>query len=252
MAGKRILHLTDPHLFAAVDGELRGVRTAQTLESVLAAVRNDEHQPDVVIVTGDISQDESRDAYLYFRERLVSLDAPIICLPGNHDDPSIMCEVLDEPPFQYCGTAALGGWRLHFLSTWIAGATHGRLGASALGALEADLAEHDATPTIVFLHHHPVPTGSRWLDELGLEDAAELLDMIDRHRQVRGLVWGHVHQAVDERRSHCRLIATPSTCRQFRPYSDTFAVDGKPPAWRWLLPGEDGVLRTELRWLDED
>jgi Icc protein len=47
------------------------------------------------------------------------------------------------------------------------------------------------------------------------------------------------------------MIATPSTCSQFKPLSDEFAVDNQPPAWRTLTLHPDGRLETRLRWVEE-
>lgn len=245
----RILHITDPHLYADADGELRGVRTAETLAAVLHAAR-DEAAPDAVLVTGDIAQDESRGAYERFRDLLSECGTPVWCLAGNHDDPSYMAELLAEAPFTVGGVVAAGGWRVHLLSTWAEGEIGGRLDAETLAAAEADLTANGREPALLCLHHQPVPVGSRWLDDIGLADAHALLDLADRHAQVRGLVWGHVHQEFDARRNHYRLLATPSTCRQFLPRRDEFAVDDRPPAWRWLILGADGKLDTRLCWLD--
>ena len=69
---------------------------------------------------------------------------------------------------------------------------------------------------------------SRWLDRVGLENAAEFLQTIDRHRNVRAIVWGHVHQAYEGLRKGVRLLATPSTCAQFLPHAARFR--GRPAA----------------------
>jgi Icc protein len=50
-------------------------------------------------------------------------------------------------------------------------------------------------------------------------------------------------------RDGLRIIATPSTCSQFKPGSDDFAVDDTPPAWRTLALHADGRLDTTLNWL---
>ena len=63
------------------------------------------------------------------------------------------------------------------------------------------------------------------------------------------MLFGHVHQALDEMRDGLRVIATPSTCSQFKPLSDDFAVDDAPPAWRTLQLHADGSLTTALRWV---
>src|SRR5580698_1669402 len=47
----------------------------------------------------------------------------------------------------------------------------------------------------VCLHHHPVPMSSDWLDQIGLSNAAEFWSIVDAHRNVRAVLWGHVHQS---------------------------------------------------------
>ena len=46
-----------------------------------------------------------------------------------------------------------------------------------------------------------------------------------------------------------RILGTPSTCRQFKPHSDDFAVDDKPPAYRRISLHENGDVETELIWV---
>jgi Icc protein len=104
---------------------------------------------------------------------------------------------------------------------------------------------------MVCLHHHPVPMSSRWLDRVGLNNAAEFLHTIDAHRNVRAVVWGHVHQNYDALRKDVRMLATPSTCAQFAPNSDAFAVDSRPPAYRTFELRPDGSLLTEVVWLEQ-
>jgi Icc protein len=84
-----------------------------------------------------------------------------------------------------------------------------------------------------------------------LENASELWNVIDRHSCVRAVVWGHVHQSYDGLRKEVRLLATPSTCAQFVPYADEFAVDRRPPAYRTLELRSDGSLNTEVVWVEK-
>jgi Icc protein len=92
---------------------------------------------------------------------------------------------------------------------------------------------------------------SRWLDSVGLTNAAEFLNTIDRHQNVRAIVWGHVHQSYDSLRKGVRLLATPSTCAQFLPKAQDFAVDQRPPAFRTLELRADGSLLTEVVWVEQ-
>jgi Icc protein len=63
--------------------------------------------------------------------------------------------------------------------------------------------------------------------------------------------WGHVHQSFDRRRHGVRLLGTPSTCAQFLPLSNEFAVDARPPAYRRLILRCDGTIETEVVWVEE-
>ncbi|NNF17581.1 MAG: phosphoesterase, partial [Gammaproteobacteria bacterium] len=42
-----------------------------------------------------------------------------------------------------------------------------------------------------------------------------------------------------------------STCAQFTPESSGFAIDDKPPGFRWLELYQDGTLRSDVVWLNE-
>lgn len=92
--------------------------------------------------------------------------------------------------------------------------------------------------------------GSRWLDSVPLRNAEAFLAVCDRHPAVRAIVWGHVHQASERERRGVRLLSTPSTCAQFLPGSDKFAVDKRPPGYRWLDLHEDGSIVTSVAWVE--
>ena len=245
-----LLQVTDPHLHAAADSKMRGVNTFETLLAVLEHVQQHERwPPDAIIATGDLVQDESRGGYERFKSCFDQLDLPIYCIPGNHDDPELMQVMLAEQPFQCCGEAVLGDWQLVLLSTHVTGEDAGAIGAGPLSALDSYLSDNTERPTMIFMHHQPVAMGSAWLDGVGLLDADEFLRVIERHSHVRGVVWGHVHQALDEQRGNVRFLSTPSTCAQFLPNNDFFALDDKPPGCRWIVLHADGSIDTTVDWL---
>jgi Icc protein len=93
--------------------------------------------------------------------------------------------------------------------------------------------------------------GSRWLDQVGLKDADAFMNIVRSHPNVRGVLWGHVHQSLDAFMHGVRFMATPATCAQFVPGSDTFALDTRPPAYRTLELMPDGSIVTEVCWLED-
>ena len=243
----RVLQFTDPHLFADRGGEMRGVRTLDTLLATLGEARRRHWPPDAILVSGDIAQDESRGAYRVFTECFGDLDVPVHCLPGNHDAPEFMRELLTEPPFHYCDTISLGDWRIPMLDSHATGDAGGYLSADELAKLSALLSDNAGKHFVICLHHHPVSSGSRWLDTVALRNAAELWDILDRHSQVRCVLWGHVHQAYEDRRDGILLLAP--YLRQFKPDTSDFALDeDRPPAYRWLELHPNGTVITGVNW----
>lgn len=229
---------------------MRGVRTYDTFCAVIdAAMAHPDFSPDVIVATGDIVQDESQAGYERFRAALESFGLPVLCIPGNHDDPAIMAELLTRQPFQLGGEVRLSTWSLILLSTFLVGEDAGGLGPQRLAGLEQSLRNHESQNVLIFMHHHAIPMGSRWLDGVALRDAPEFLQLIDRHRNVKGVVYGHVHQASDRERNGVRHLSSPSTCSQFLPGSEFFALDTRPPGCRWFRLHDDGSFESEVQWV---
>jgi Icc protein len=247
----KVLQISDTHLHATVASRMRGVNTYDTFSAVLSyAQRNARWPVDVILVTGDIVQDESRAGYLRFRAEMQVLGPPVFCIPGNHDDPKLMDELLSVAPFKVGGDARVGRWSFVLLNTFLTGEDAGGLGEKRLHALAVALREHSSQHVIVVMHHQPLPMGSAWLDGVGLRDAQQFLSVIDTHDNVRCVAWGHVHQASDRTRGKVRYLSTPSTCSQFLPSSDFFALDSRPPGLRWIELYPDGRVETAVDWVE--
>ncbi len=240
-----LLQLSDTHIFANRDEVREGVDTYQcfiaTLEHALA-----NSTPDVVLLTGDLAEDYSRAAYLRIRGLLEEIGRPIYCLPGNHDHLGRMIETLSRTPFHFLETIRLGPWVIPMLSTWDGDRGGGRLGEEELHRLRDELEASDADHALVCLHHCPIDVGSAWLDAVGLDDGAELLDLVREFPQVRSVLCGHIHQELDTIVNGVRLIGTPSTCYQFQPGSERFTLDDKPSGYRVLRLFADGSIETRV------
>jgi 3',5'-cyclic-AMP phosphodiesterase len=243
---QRILHITDLHLRADAQDGLKGVVTLTTLRAVLADAAT--RGPfDLVAVTGDLVHDEPT-AYVHLVRELAGT-TPVYCIPGNHDEAQMLASGVDGSPFHVGGDARLGRWLAVFLDSTVPGAVGGALAPEELDRLAATLEAHRGAPTVVFLHHPPVALGSRWLDAIGLSDADRFFAVLDRHEQVRAVAFGHAHQAFEGRRGRLPLLGTPSTCVQFLPGADDFALDDRPPGYRIIELQDDGTLTSAVVWL---
>ncbi len=247
----RVLHLTDPHLFADKSGELRGTVTWDSLSRVLDHYESSGWKAERVFVTGDIIQDDSAEAYRHFVEALSSLGLPVHCIPGNHDVRPVMRSHLSAAPFDYCAAIECGRWLVVGIDSCVDGYAGGRVSDEELERLDAAINRSDAEHVLVCLHHPPVEMGSAWLDTVGLDNRALLLSRLAQAGRVRAALFGHVHQVYDEEHGGIRILGTPSTCRQFLPMSEEFAVDNQPPAYRRIEMGADGSLSTEIVWIED-
>ncbi|HTP38058.1 MAG TPA: 3',5'-cyclic-AMP phosphodiesterase [Steroidobacteraceae bacterium] len=245
----RLLQISDPHLLADTSATLRGVNTLGTLQRVLSHARAYHWDCEALLVTGDLVHDQPA-AYRHFRTLFAGLGKPVYCIPGNHDDPVALRTALASAPFQCDGHADLGDWRVVLLDSCVPGQASGAISDAGLAALERSLATAGSRHVLLAVHHHPVTMDSRWLDQVGLTNADEFFRVVDRFNNVRSILWGHVHQPFDGRRKGVRLLAVPSTCAQFLPRSDEFAVDPRPPAYRQLTLRADGTVETNLIWLE--
>ena len=247
----RVLHLTDPHLFAERTGSLRGAVTCDTLQSVLAHYRESGFAADLVALTGDIVQDDSAEGYAHCRDLVSALGLPVFCVPGNHDVPSLMRRMLPDPPFTCCGAVEDGNWLLVGMDTCVEGRAGGRIAARELRRMDETIAASRAEHVLICLHHPPVPMHSKWLDSVGLDNGDEFLARAAASGRVRAAICGHVHQDYDAVHGGIRVITTPSTCRQFLPRADEFAVDDRPPAYRRIELRPDGGVDTDLVWVTD-
>ena len=245
----RVLHVTDPHLFADSESSLRGTVTHSTLTQVLAAIQADDWQADLVAMTGDLIQDDSREAYDRFCELMRPLELPVYCVPGNHDVRDLMRDAVSQPPFHYCESLYSSNWLITGIDSCIDGDAGGRVNDDEMERLEKILDATAAEHVLICLHHPPLPVGCKWLDQVGLRNGEEFLSLVSRTGKVRAAIFGHVHQEFFAERDSIKIIGTPATCRQFKPASDEFALDDNPPAYRRIELHVDGNVSTELIWL---
>ena len=238
-----LVQLSDSHLFADAGDKLLGMDTCDSLRRVIEQMLQEQPGIDLILATGDLSQDGSLASYERFRHLTDPLGAPVRWLAGNHDE---------LPPMQgaCAGTPLLepiydlGAWRVIMLDSSIPGAVPGFLADSQLELLERALSEAPQRHHLICLHHHPVPIGCKWMAPIGLRNADALFTILDRHPQARAVLWGHVHQEFDQMRGNLRLLASPSTCVQFAPGSEEFQVSSEAPGYRWLRLHADGTLDT--------
>ncbi len=247
----KILQLTDTHLYGTPKARLAGIDTYASLQNVIALAQAQHWPPDLILATGDLSQDGSREAYERLQTIFESLAVPIYHLPGNHDIPAVMQEVLAGGPIQTGRHYLRSPWQIILLDSTVPDEVGGHLPAKELDFLDQCLRSYPERYALVCLHHQPVPVGNRWMDEIGLDNPDRFFAILDRYPRAKGVLWGHVHQHFEQERIGVRLLATPSTCIQFKPGTAEFTLDTTLPGYRWLELAPTGYIRTGVCRTDQ-
>ncbi|MEO0437038.1 MAG: 3',5'-cyclic-AMP phosphodiesterase [Pseudomonadota bacterium] len=240
----RILQITDMHLTAYPGGKLLGLDTDYSLKAVLDLIKDERGVADLVLATGDLADAGVAGAYRRAIDYFSQVATNQAWLPGNHDDVDVMREIGGQE--RTAGEIRVGNWQILLLNSQVPGEVDGRLGEAELARLENALANgaEENLHSLVCLHHHPISIGCDWLDQQIVEDADSFFEVIDRFPNVRCILWGHVHQEVHTTRGAIDLLCAPSTCIQFLPKQVDFALDSKPPGYRWLDLHADGSFET--------
>ncbi len=245
----RLLQITDTHLFAQAEGQLLGIRTAESFGAVLAAIQAQQQPFDLVLATGDLSQDFTVASYQRFVEMVRPLSRPLFWLPGNHDDGPLMRRVMPDFGISDARQLLLPNWQILLLDTQVYSVPHGWLKPDQMSFLERCLSSEPDRYTLICLHHNTFPVGSTWLDQHDLKNAPDLLGLLAHYHNVRVVLCGHVHQETDVEHNGVRFISSPSTCIQFEPLSRDFGLDSKGPGWRYLQLHADGHIETQVHRL---
>ena len=167
---------------------------------------------------------------------------PVLCLAGNHDLPDHMRAALGSAPFEVPGHRQFGRWLVVMLDSWVPTAPAARSAAHSSRSCATCCAPSQPARAAL-----PAPSADRDAQRLarpGGPDGCRRIHgaSIRQHSNVRGVLWGHVHQSLDSFVHGVRFMATPATCAQFLPGSADFAIDNRPPGYRVLELMPDGAI----------
>ncbi|MBR0568497.1 phosphodiesterase [Azoarcus sp. L1K30] len=172
------------------------------LERAVAHLNRLVPRPDVLLISGDLTEHGGADEYARILELLSALQMPAYAVPGNHDSAAMMRDCLPlQVPAREPGHASFviegAGLRIVGLDTSVEGKAYGALCADRLEWLEHALAGRSGGPALVFMHHPPFDTGIEAMDRCGLLHGRERFgEIIQSHGAVAGVVCGHVHRPI--------------------------------------------------------
>lgn len=250
----RILHFTDLHLLEDLKAVINGVRPYVMLETVLAKALSDaqKKQPQLVLITGDVSQDYSLKSYKITAKLFKKFNCALGVTAGNHDYLGTLNKAFMHKDEECAKFFRLKNWRIILLNSHWDDNVAGLLADSELEFLEKKLADSNSHPVMVFLHHQVVPVGSAWLDSIGLANKVEFLKIVTKYPSIKAVVSGHVHQTTTCRRHGVQFISSPATSWQFAVMSSVFKLDTLMPGYRWFDLNDNGTFKTGIARIKYD
>lgn len=176
--------------------------------AVVAALAEDIAQtpPDLVAVSGDLTQRARVREFEAAARFLRALPAPVLAVPGNHDvTPFDLLERFADPWGRWRSYIAAetepawtnGGVAVIGLNTARRGGLYlnwarGRVGGTRLGRLERRLAALHESVFRIVVAHHPFAPPAMAPSARVVGGATPALELFDRHR-VRLVLTGHLH-----------------------------------------------------------
>ncbi len=248
MSSLKLTQITDLHLGSTGDYQLRGLNTLASLRSVLQAIDSSGRGEDLLLITGDLASDSQPGAYRQLDQLLNESDRRALWLPGNHDNVDLMRENLIHYP--QITVYKSGSWAILTIDSSQEGEPGGCISDWQLQQLESHLNNLADKFVLVAMHHSPVLINSLWLDQQRIANQLQLHSLLKSHGNVKAVVNGHIHQQFDSDWDGLAVYSTPSTCRQFQPLSDDFALSSQPPAYRWFDLHEDGHIDTAVELVE--
>lgn len=194
-----IAHLSDPHLCPG--GQLYQSVLDTTPRFADALGQAASFAPDLLILSGDLTEHGDAQSYGRACDLLASFPAPILALPGNHDDRegfrtglSGLPNLIPLPGSGPCHSIANGPLRVIGFDVTVPGDHHGLVTPDHAAWLDTALSAAPDAPTLILTHQPPYATGIGFVDAYRCFGEDLLAATLSRHPQVIGLLSGHVHR----------------------------------------------------------
>lgn len=247
----RFAHLSDTHILEDPQTLQYGADTTRILEQAVPMVNA--LQPDFVAISGDLISDEREGSYRRLKGILDGIRAPIHMTLGNHDDRRgfrrVMLGQVDGGDGPVHKAFLWGGHHFLILDSLLPGKVEGWLDPDQLAWLDGELTAHEEEPTVIITHHPVLPIYIRWLDSLMLTNPEDLLAVLARHRNIRALFYGHVHQPRLWRHDGILFASNPALAFQFSALHQEPQITLGTPGFR-LVEMDGETLRSALHYLD--
>jgi len=196
--GLKIAQITDIHLPRDKQFRVHGVDTYATLDRMLGIIYD--HNPDLVLVTGDIAEDGGEEPFKALREMLEPFPKTLV-IPGNHDLGPEYSHYFDDAPYQ---VRHMNGWTLLAVNT-----AELNISDETISDCQRILAENER---VLLATHHPlVSVGTPFFDQIHtLQNREKHWKSLMSYPSLKAAVFGHIHFQHQSQHGHVQVIGAPA------------------------------------------
>jgi len=212
-----IAQLSDPHICAPGTLYQGLVDSNAMFEAAIRRLAALDPAPDLVLLTGDVTEHAAAGEYQLARRLLAAIRQPVLAIPGNHDERQAFRAAFADAGYLpaagplHFAAGNHGPVRIIGLDISVPGQHHGDFDAATAAWLEAALAAEPERPTLLMLHQPPIETGIGFIDAYRCFNGERLAAIVSRYPAVERVLCGHVHRHTSLRFAGSLLQIAPST-----------------------------------------
>jgi len=213
-----IIQISDTHISQPDPCVPHTLERIKVLKSFIEHVSKMDEVPDLILHTGDVSQNGKPEEYEIVKSIMKDMGIPVFFALGNRDIDVNLIESLKG----LGGATLADGFLIYSIDDFpvrlIAMDTqkrNSRIGTTCsvrLSILDKLLKEQPNTPTAIFMHHpaFQVPTSDYPFQFSDTVAANSFLRMVESHKQIVQLFCGHMHRQFSVQLRTCNASITPS------------------------------------------
>ena len=214
-----VAHISDTHIMAPKEPNERSLERINFFQRCVDDINSLGTIPDVVIHTGDLTDNGLPREYIVAKDILKSLNVPFFLTPGNRDGSMSMmdscAEDLNISKNHDSMVYAVNEFSIRLISvdTSSTRGPKGDLSTKKLQKLKNLLNDYRDQPTLLFMHHPPfgISLGERSYFEYDQPDSIrKFCNLIQNYKQVIGIFCGHIHRTYNTTLGNIEANVMPS------------------------------------------
>jgi hypothetical protein len=232
----RIIHLSDLHL--TNDVCIWGTDTNAHFTCAIDKIKGLK-DIDAVVISGDLSNEGSIESYMLLDRTLATLDLPVYCCPGNHDNLDVFFNKYNSHNYRKDKIASIEDWDFIFFNTVVEGMSRGFPQNDDIALLKSRI-QHTSNNIAIVLHHPPIEQPG-WLNRKLLEDREAVVKMLGCSNNVKLVLYGHTHYHMNKTINGILYSSASSTGFAFDPTLPKFEIAARQEAFSLISIENDNI-----------